>query len=281
LIPEYSDVIREAADALKEALYYKRAMIFYKALQDDPEYDFDLRCYIDLGQCYRYQGAFDDAETCLRAAISMNQYDEEALEALLKMFKSLNALEEASLIRTEIASRRRKKAMAAKDEQKRQLQTNADPDIPMVSVEEQMEDNEAFDARMLVAPINPIREPSPTTANRNKDPKSRAKVYDALKHDLTPIFESLTALEVSFSLGNRDSQLKWLDTARDAIEHFQAYKLFWPYEANEKFLGYKGHAGIAGTRFDEAPDQPSGCISTPTILLSELTLTSSKSGGRC
>lgn len=243
--------MREAAKALKDEGLYERAMNFYEALRPVIA-DTDVQYHIELGQCYRHQELYDDAELCFRTAADIDGTNQEALEELVRMFKSVAAADKAGIAQNQIWSRR-KKQLARQEAAYQQTGTARDPDVPLESIEEIADGTEDFDGRMLAAPIYS----SAGNARRNKDPATRTNRFDMLTYDLRSSFAALEVDDATFYASDRVSQLEWFENARAAIEHFKSYKFFWPYEKQWGFTGYKGRDRLALSTVVDTTGEPS------------------------
>ena len=129
-------------------------------------------------------------------------------------------------MRETIIERRRRKKQT--DARQFELSSDADPDAPLDSIE-------SFDGYLAFG------EGGFTQSTQEKAlarPKARINQEDLLKEDLRPTFQQLRLLAADLDLAGRSGKENWIVVAAGAIEHFRAYKAFWPWDKAHKFNGY-------------------------------------------
>lgn len=118
---EFTDLFREAADALKEAKDYEQALRFYVPLQQIKEHA-DTNYFMAMGECFMECGETEEGESCY-LTVAMN--DEENMEVrvnLARYYEKMGFYEKAfkyvnqvvSLGRLESTSRKRRETRAAR-----------------------------------------------------------------------------------------------------------------------------------------------------------------------
>jgi general transcription factor 3C polypeptide 3 (transcription factor C subunit 4) len=253
-IDDYPDLFREVADNLKDSGHLELALRFYEPLQLSGDTG-GTDLWTSMAACYRSLQRWDEAETCYRAVIDLEKGQRlNATMEIAAMFDHAGLPARAKPYLDLAAERRKRPSKRLTWEAKtaKAAQYDADPDMPIDSIEQQEEDEEdegeeqegeehdpgVSSHGLIVRKYKPRKEKPASTGRRRANHQHR----DIDHSTVLPEFMRLRDLKNQYDGGSEDAMIQWMTRASALLERFREVKLFFPLDKHIRFYGYSTKA---------------------------------------
>jgi len=223
---DYTDLFREAADALRVAALYNEALRFYEPLQEVADY-VNASYLSDMAFCYREAGLREEAEDCYQTIVDSGDYSVDIRPQLITMCKEHSMTERSKKLLKQFS-------VAANERLKQSGATSA------VAEDDRAVDPNSSSTTML-AP-RPIALSKTNSLGRAK----RLLEQEQLERDReSRIYGHFLRLQASVDrsrLGEEAARLEWMSIAKILIQDFRSNSIFYPTDKYMRFLGYTSEA---------------------------------------
>lgn len=202
---DYTDLFREAADALRAAGQHNEALRYYEPLQEVEDY-VDSSYLSDLAFCYREAGFRDEAEECYQSIVDRGDDDIGVRLQLITMCKEHGASER---------SRSSRGVDAAVNQS-------------------------SWPATMLASRSKPTSKASvQERGKRLREQQQREQERDSI---LYSHFLRLERSTKNARFGDAHARAEWTAAAKYLIQDFRSNSIFYPTDKYMRFLGYSSEA---------------------------------------
>lgn len=202
---------------------YQNAITFFQQLKRVPELA-TPSLYMRMAKCFQSHGLDFKAEEYFQLAIKVDKDNTNARMALANMYERLGQKEQAFVYVNEvIAIKKKLQEIAAASTPPKRGKKRGVPREPSV------EETEAILTFKKKQPTR-YRERS-SSAEQMKEEINRTTVIQTQREIVRVELEGMRA-------GDTDSTYKWMDAAKDMIDDFRGFKVFYPWDKIARFLGY-------------------------------------------
>ena len=213
---DFTDLFREAANALRRLDYFHEALRYYEPLQQVDNYA-DGTCLHEMASCYKAVGLKAEAEECYTMIIRDDPQDHEAHVRLAEL-RGSDSTEQRHMVAVQRRkSRRRTEAEKSKYSKKAAFSDSVRPTI------------QAF-------------------PRRRQQATKRSAIEDRPKQSVEEVHSMfLKRRQMSeYSRSIRGSD--WMTVTESLLQNFQNNKVFYPFDRHHRFYGYSKEARALASR---------------------------------
>ncbi|KAF7510876.1 hypothetical protein GJ744_005706 [Endocarpon pusillum] len=255
---EYSDLFREAGEALRDAKEYEEALRFLHPLRMTNAFS-DTDFWLAIAASSYVCGKLGQARECYELAKASDEFCAEARTQLAKIYKDMGRRAEAlrnaqealeigrrAIIRPQRRRYERREAREAREAAERELKEGHRLAIPSLqTTTARLKPIEVKDAqgryRLSFVNTYPGRDSrlEERAAKRRKMQQMSAEEAEAYHtSNVQSLFSRLQELTPAMRNGDPVARNTWLECADDLIHDFRSNKVFYPAERHMRFEGY-------------------------------------------
>jgi general transcription factor 3C polypeptide 3 (transcription factor C subunit 4) len=235
-IIEYQLLYSDVAEYFMAKGSYQKAIYFFQQLKRVPELT-SPSILINIAKCFQSQGLDFMTEDYFSRAIDIDEDNTEARLELAKMCETLGRDEQAFMYVNEvIAIKRNAQRIAPPPPKKAYRRRGGLPELSPEPVESVI----VFKKKARYRP-------------RKSDQAEQLREEMARINELQAEHQIVRTELDSMRAGDVESVQRWMEAARNMIDDFRSFKLFYPWDKYARFLGYSKNSRME----PEAPLDPS------------------------
>jgi general transcription factor 3C polypeptide 3 (transcription factor C subunit 4) len=259
---EYSDLFREAGNALKDAKEFEEALRYYEPIKRHnlcSETSFWLAIAASSYVC----GKKAQAIHCYEEAKALDQECIEARTQLSKLYKDFsdrdraleNSQEAMRIARKAIVSTGRRKYEKKEQREEREAAERAykaAKRMPAPKFDQRHSrpvlDFKKAQLQWQLPSASSLIEAGGSTTTPMKKPRVRKQALSVTEQErsrtihVKSLYSTLQSLTPAMREGEPLAHSTWLDCANELIQDFRSMRVFYPHERHIKFQGYDGEA---------------------------------------